>query len=143
MTTLSNEGIRGRFFILGSARSGTTLLQAMLASNSDVYSFPESHFFCEAAPRGRFRRRLGIVRKSVAATAMKNLFGVLDRPDLVSLAPSRSPLFRSYSQAFVRAVDRAALDAGSRVWVEKTPHHIDFVNLIDLRIFKPQGKSDN
>lgn len=131
MATLTKNRIGGRFFIIGSARSGTTLLQAMLASNSAVYSFPESHFFCEAAPRGRFRRRLGIVRKDIARAAFEHLMSVIQRPDLIDLAPSRSPLFRNYSKAFVRAVDTAAVDAGNSVWVEKTPHHIDFVGLIE------------
>ena len=134
MTTVPKEGIQGRFFILGSARSGTTLLQAMLASNSDVYSFPESHFFCDAAPRGRFGRKLGLVRVASARAAMRRLLGVLQRPDLIDLAPSRSLLFRNYSKAFVQAVDRAAVDAGKRTWVEKTPHHIDFVRLIERQV---------
>ena len=34
-----------RVFIVGCPRSGTTLLQAMLASHETVYSFPETHFF--------------------------------------------------------------------------------------------------
>ena len=134
MTTPTEKKIDGRFFIIGSARSGTTLLQAILASNSDVYSFPESHFFCEAAPRGRFRRRLGVVRKDLARSAFGHLTKVLERPDLDSLVPSYSPLFRSYSKGFVRAVDTAAIDAGKRVWVEKTPHHIDYVDLIERSV---------
>ena len=134
MTTPTNKKIDGRFFIIGSARSGTTLLQAMLASHSEVYSFPESHFFCKAAPRGRFGRRLGIAKKSFAGAAMKYLFDVLQRPDLVYLAPSRSPFFRNYGKAFVRAVDTATVDDGKRMWVEKTPHHIDFIDLIERRV---------
>lgn len=134
MVISTRNRIDGRFFIIGSARSGTTLLQAMLASNSVVYSFPESHFFCEAAPRGRFRRRLGVVRKELARAAFGNLTRVIERADLLDAAPSRSPLMRSYSNAFVRVVDAAALDEGKRVWVEKTPHHIDFVNLISRQV---------
>ena len=34
-----------RIFIVGVARSGTTLLQSMLASHPEIHSFPETHFF--------------------------------------------------------------------------------------------------
>jgi len=34
-------------FIIGFTRSGTTLLQTLLATQKNVYSFPETHFFCE------------------------------------------------------------------------------------------------
>jgi len=32
-------------FIVGSPRSGTTLLQSLLATQRNIYSFPETHFF--------------------------------------------------------------------------------------------------
>ncbi|MGC1525664.1 MAG: sulfotransferase, partial [Phormidesmis sp.] len=34
-----------RLFLVGCARSGTTLLQSLLASHPGVASFPESNFF--------------------------------------------------------------------------------------------------
>jgi len=34
-------------FIIGFTRSGTTLLQTLLATQKNVISFPETHFFCE------------------------------------------------------------------------------------------------
>jgi hypothetical protein len=33
-------------FIVGFPRSGTTLLQSMLATQANIYSFPETHYFC-------------------------------------------------------------------------------------------------
>jgi tetratricopeptide (TPR) repeat protein len=37
-------------FIVGSPRSGTTLLQCMLSVGDHIYSLPETHFFCAVLP---------------------------------------------------------------------------------------------
>ena len=37
-------------FIVGNGRSGTTLLQSLLATQNGVYSFPETHFFSHVYP---------------------------------------------------------------------------------------------
>ena len=37
-------------FIVGSPRSGTTLLQCMLSVGDQTYSLPETHFFCTVLP---------------------------------------------------------------------------------------------
>ena len=37
--------IERRIFIVGVPRSGTTLLQSLLAAHSELTSFTESHFF--------------------------------------------------------------------------------------------------
>ena len=37
-------------FIVGSPRSGTTLLQCMLSAGQETYSLPETHFFCTILP---------------------------------------------------------------------------------------------
>ena len=39
------DRIKERIFLVGCPRSGTTLLQSLLAANSKVLSFPETHFF--------------------------------------------------------------------------------------------------
>src|ERR1043166_465784 len=51
--------IERRIFLVGCARSGTTLLQSLLAAHSSIASFPETHFF--AATVGQTgRRRFGL-----------------------------------------------------------------------------------
>ena len=49
-----------RAFIVSCPRSGTTLLQSLLAAHSDIHSFPESNFFALATPRNLWRRFLGL-----------------------------------------------------------------------------------
>jgi glycosyltransferase involved in cell wall biosynthesis/Tfp pilus assembly protein PilF len=52
----NNEGIEHKsymkrpIFIVGSPRSGTTLLQCMLSTSNETYSLPETHFFCAILP---------------------------------------------------------------------------------------------
>ena len=48
---MKNSESKKAVFIVGSARSGTTLLQSMLASHPEVYSFPETHFFRGTIPK--------------------------------------------------------------------------------------------
>ena len=37
--------VKERVFIVGVPRSGTTLIQSLLASHPQIETFPESHFF--------------------------------------------------------------------------------------------------
>ena len=117
----------GKYFIVGSARSGTTLLQAMVAAQPRVYSIPETHFFCESVPRSRRRRWLGLARAERASEALIGVTKLAGRPDLEHFVPAGSRFLRPYAKAFVEIMDAAALGKGKDCWVEKTPHHIDFI----------------
>ena len=46
-----------KIFIVGSPRSGTTLLQGMLAAHTDVFSLPETFFFAKVLPRSFLKRK--------------------------------------------------------------------------------------
>ncbi len=52
-----------RIFIVGCPRSGTTLLQSVLAAHHDVFSLPETAFFCSVRPSRWVFRRLGLVSR--------------------------------------------------------------------------------
>ncbi|MBI4219107.1 MAG: sulfotransferase [Chloroflexi bacterium] len=124
------SSIQSRSFIVGCARSGTTLLQAMVSSHPRIFSFPESHFFCRAVPRRRRYRLLGLVDRRSAQAVLAELTGLVGKPELVDRIPARSPMFRAYARAFVEIVDAAAIMNRRDMWVEKTPHHVDFVSTI-------------
>ena len=123
--TNAQNAIRGRVFIVGSARSGTTLLQAMMANNSDVFSFPESHFFCRTIRGGRRKRWFGLANVSAAKTSLKDLTQLVGREASIRSGPRWDPRIKSYASAFREIVDTVAIERGKPVWVEKTPHHID------------------
>jgi hypothetical protein len=114
--------IHHRLFIVGCARSGTTLLQAMLAQHSRVLSLPETHFFWRAERSG-VGRRLGVASRHAEAV-LRRMTGELGRPDLAALIPKWSPFLRSHARAFCAMLDRVTIDTGRDVWLEKTPLHL-------------------
>ncbi len=121
-----------RVFIVGCPRSGTTLLQGMLAAHPQVLSFPETHFFSIAYPRNRLKRLL-----TWPALNLKGVLGSiaaeLGRKDLAGKA--RIGILESrYEEPFIRLLDRVAMDAGKSVWVEKTPRHLHFLGQIEKRV---------
>jgi hypothetical protein len=112
-----------RAFLVGCPRSGTTLLQSLIAAHPEAVSFPETFFFAKVVPRPphRWRRRLGFA-STEAPEALRDLdaLGVPDDPAPPSLP---TPTIHGYAQRFVRRMDRAAHDATATLWLEKTPSH--------------------
>ncbi len=147
------DGIHSRVFLVGIVRSGTTLLQSLLAAHSRMTSFPETMFFrfLTGEPlawwRGkppttlkerlrcagsRLRERLGLA--SWRATGrVQILLNEVGRTDLGGLWPRGGSLKRKVA-AFVEILDRLTLDRGKTVWVEKSPEHIAYVDLIERHV---------
>jgi hypothetical protein len=102
----------------------------MLAMHPQVYSLPETHFFCQAAPTGRRYTWLGLARRDRARKALAEAatFSGVGRYPVPGIV--RGMFARAYYRAFWQMLDQAALTAGKRIWVEKTPHHIDYVPAI-------------
>lgn len=118
---MSNK-VKKRVFIVGSPRSGTTLLQGILAAHPEVYSLPETFFFALVRPRRWIKRHL----LWPAIKVRKHLLGLIHemkRDDLLPLA--HIGIFqRDYYAPFVAVMDRMTIDAGKSIWVEKTPWHL-------------------
>lgn len=148
-------GIERRVFIVGVPRSGTTLLQGMLAAHSEVTSFTESHFFSVTfygPPRARYaivrrdpraRVREFLVENDVDVAAVRDRLG--QAVSLLGLDPSRrrwwDPVVMRLRPGVLAGQLLALLDGislmnGRRVWVEKTPHNLRFIPLIE-RISDP------
>ena len=147
--TVSNEGVRCRAFLVGCPRSGTTLLQCLLATHSDVASFPETRFFTrhvgqyssrlldrrprsilEATRSGgaALRLKLGLSNPSANAYVYRWLSD-LGRKDLVPFV-SQSPFLRTKLKSCVRILDELAIEQGKSVWIEKTPEHVGYLDII-------------
>jgi hypothetical protein len=101
--------IQKRVFLVGCPRSGTTLLQSLLAANSQVSSFPESHFF----------------EKLFSGWRLLYLCGIASRG-----AKPRWKL-RQYVRSFVYIFDKITLEYGRTFWLEKTPGHVQHVREIE------------
>ena len=116
----------GRVFLVGCPRSGTTLLQSLVAAHPDVLSLPETSFFQALRPhqsKYQWIAALGITsrRASLQLRRLSNELG--GDPGAVYIprvpwGPGR------FARAFVAVMDEAARAGGKTHWLEKTPKHL-------------------
>lgn len=133
-----------RIFIVGCPRSGTTLVQAMLARHPAVLTLPETAFFeqlCgdlkwrwgdrDARPqRRRLRQRLGFAHKRAHAA-----LGMLQRRLSNEAARLPWPLrTESCVRRFVDLLDARAQAEGRAAWIEKTPYHLLYIPEIEYHV---------
>jgi hypothetical protein len=121
-----------RIFVVGSPRSGTTLVQSILASHPDVWSLPETHFFLRAVPRRR-RRLFGLA----GGDAPGALEEVAELAGAARLSRPRPGTTRQYARSFVGILDEAARRSGCGAWVEKTPNHLHHLGTIERNVPAP------
>ena len=133
-----------RIFIVGCPRSGTTLVQAMLARHPAVLTLPETAFFehlCgdlkwrwgdrDARPqRRRLRQRLGFAHKR-ARTALETL---QHRLSCEAARLSRPLRTESCVRRFVELLDARAQAEGRTAWIEKTPYHLLYIPEIERHV---------
>jgi hypothetical protein len=130
---IMSDKIKGRIFIVGCPRSGTTLLQSLLAAHPQIASFPETHFFESLAPANPLIRSLGMGLASGQRVRrrFKNFLSIINRENMEEYLPS-FPLFMSqYASAFVQVLDRITEEQGKSLWIEKTPGNLRQIGLIE------------
>lgn len=130
-----------RTFVVGCPRSGTTIVQALLARHPAIYTLPETAFFEQlhgdlewrwgdvfTSPRRlRWRQRLGFTRRHV-----RQSFAALHHQLSGSLPSARIPLQAgTLSRRFLSLLDRSAAAAGRGMWLEKTPNHLLYIPEIE------------
>lgn len=131
-----------RIFIVGCPRSGTTLLQSILASHSQVKSFPESHvfFFIDAnlrKPWDSLHKRFGILNP-VAQKKVHQFLERIQKKELKRHLP-KVPIFsRYYAKAFIEILDIITLEEKKAIWIEKTPQHLKCIQYIETVL--PEAK---
>jgi hypothetical protein len=117
-----------RVFVVGTPRSGTTLLQSMLASHPQVLSFPETHYFKKIRGRLWRIRKLGVVSPRAAAHCLDRLVEDVEprvrRPDTLRWSID----FSVYGRSFRDVVDTACVSAGKQAWVDKSPVHLHCID---------------
>lgn len=136
-----------RTFVVGCPRSGTTIVQAMLARHPQVFTLPETDFFprllggleCRfgdvgAKPRRRtLARRLGLARRYG-----RREFVALQRA-LLGESDVRAPwMLDTCVSRFISTLDQLAERAGRVGWIEKTPHHLLY--LPEIEHYVPQAR---
>jgi peptidoglycan/xylan/chitin deacetylase (PgdA/CDA1 family) len=118
-----------RIFLVGSPRSGTTILQSLLAAHPEVISFPESKFF-HYLLYDQFAGKL--------PSRMEAFFNdEIKRPELLKDFDD-SQTVETKASWFVGVLDGLAAEQNKSIWLEKTPEHIYFID--DIERFLPDAK---
>lgn len=138
-----------RTFVVGCPRSGTTVVQAMLARHPEVFTLPETGFFLRLlggsayrwgdrdakAPRVRLARRLGLARRYG-----RREFLDLQRNLLGSLPPHSHAPWREDTcvTRFFQTLDELTERAQRSMWIEKTPAHLLYLD--DIERYLPDAR---
>jgi hypothetical protein len=111
-----------RIFLVGAPRSGTTMLQSLLASHPSIISFPETKFF-----QYLLYEQLS---QSLPNRLEKFFVDEIKRPDLLkSWVDGQSDLDKAY--CFIKILDELAEEQDKCIWLEKTPEHIYFIDYLE------------
>ncbi|PSN18791.1 sulfotransferase [filamentous cyanobacterium CCP5] len=129
--------IKGRIFIVGCPRSGTTLLQSLVASHPQIQSFPESKFFNTLVTPGSRRSKLGLPT-TVARKGLTQFLNDIGHPGTKEVITPRTIFLIQYVNAFVKVLDSITLEKGKICWLEKTPSHIQRINFIEKFVCDPK-----
>lgn len=119
-------------FVVGFTRSGTTLLQALIATQGNIHTFPETHFFCEYLNK-YLKLNHGLVAKECLDEFFKKAreFSGLDidwyEIDYFKILADKG--FLTEKNLFENIVKHylikqlAHKDIPGTTWLEKTPYH--------------------
>ena len=122
-----------RMFLVGCPRSGTTLLQSMIASHSNVVSFPETHLFSKTIPINKIGRWFKIYGKGSSNQLLKLMEGLELSKEQICLPSSTILKSREWSSYLLKNIDQLAsyhAQQGESYWLEKTPRHLRYIDLI-------------
>ncbi len=127
-----------RVFVVGCPRSGTTIVQALIARHPAVLSFPETGYF--EALYGSIRRRWGDLgapaehhwyhRMGLARSSGRRRLRRLERA-LAGGKRTAAPLTPAACvRRYVDLLDGCARRSGAALWLEKTPSHLIYLDEI-------------
>lgn len=116
-----------RVFIVGVARSGTTLLQSMLASHSSIHTFPETHFLDKTIPKQKWLRYFNFIGKKENQFIASFLNSIDSKQKYKSLYTASNFKWVNH---LLGLLDDEALSYGKNIWVEKTPLHLHYIKLL-------------
>jgi hypothetical protein len=134
--------IERRIFIVGTPRSGTTLLQSLLAAHSRIESFTESHLF-----RKHFSHLPLWPDPILTADPYPHLLAFLaengEQPTpavrwferrhrrILAARPLLPLQTRAVARRLLEVLDEVAQRRGVSNWIEKTPWHLRHVSLLE------------
>ena len=128
-----NTKIKGRFFLVGCPRSGTTLLQSLIAAHSQITSFPESKFFQKIVLPNSLYSVFNLAPRK-ARRVFTDFLEDINRPELKNILPLTALFVPQYIEAFIKVLDTVTLDEHRNYWLEKTPEHLRRINAIEKMV---------
>ncbi len=131
--------VDGRIFVVGVPRSGTTLVQSLLAAHSTTTSYTESHFFdrhfthlpllggpvLTRDPHPRLREFLAENHEEPPTAAAGLAAKALRVRPLLPLQT------RAVARLLLRVLDELTLRRGRSRWIEKTPRHLRYLPFLE------------
>ena len=133
-------------FIVGFPRSGTTLLQSILATQKNVVSFPETHFFCSIKKHIKLNDS-GFVSSVCIDEVFSKIkkyvdftFNIDTKNEIIDLLNDKLTIKMLFEFLIISLIkDNYNLnDLDNVFWVEKTPGHIN--ELHNIKIYYPNAK---
>lgn len=122
--------INKRFFLVGSSRSGTTILQTLLAGHSKIHSFPETFFFINAiGVRSRILAHFGLASGN-ARKSLLRVLKIIQLEEYNESVPKYSISLKKYISIYCQLLDCETKKAGKKYWLEKSPMHIRYIPFI-------------
>ena len=139
---MTRDSMDRRIFIVGVPRSGTTLLQSLLAAHSEIASFTESHFFARhfgflptlgtpvltRNPAPRVSEFLAENNGTAGDAARWFTDGGRWRLGMRPLLPLQT---RPVARRLLRVLDELAISRKMTSWVEKTPRHLRYIPFLE------------
>ena len=115
-----------RFFLVGFPRSGTTLVQQIFATDKNIYSCQETHFFSLLNPVNKIKNVLPtFFFQKRALKKLKEILS-LDKITFNDYRLSKKSIYKR----FFKIMDDKTLNSNCNSWCEKTPRHLHFISEI-------------
>ena len=127
-----SENYMQRIFIVGAARSGTTLMQSILGSHSDISTFPETHFFSRTIPYQKILRFTHSI-KATQQSEIKSFFIENDLQEYYKAYTGNKRNLGAWVEYLLIMIDTISSCHQKKIWIEKTPLHIRYIDLIEKR----------
>lgn len=121
-------------FIFGCPRSGTTLLQSILATHPEIASFPETKFFLYGVAKYEPKRqKFGLISRRLKPHLNQYFKYQINHPEMLKYFPKVPILdfINLYTRSFIKVLNILTIEEGKSLWLEKTPDHLLYLDYIE------------